>query len=202
MEDFTSSKYWTKKLDSPNLTIDHFKKQFNFLSKAPFSILDKVRLLKMAWNINGTNESRAHYEKEVFNICNFCTISNQPPNKSCQSGSLYETLYDCECVKTFINSLKPLEAVTYFGIDFSKESRLIFQIHREYSKIATFLHKCINLYLTHCCRIKKIPHLKTGLLFINKLIKTSICMSNDYIETDRLLILLDHFESTLDSLGD
>ena len=154
----------------------------------------------MAWNITGTNKSRAHYEKEVLNTCNFCTLANQPPNKSCQSGSLYETLYDCECVKSFINSLKPLEAVAYFEIDFTKESRFIFQIHREYSKIATFLHKCINLYLTHSCRIKKVPQLKSGLLFINKLIRSSICMSNEYIETDRLLILLDHFERTLESL--
>ena len=200
MEDFTSSKYWMKKIDSPKLTTGHFKKHFNFLSKAPFSISDKVRLLKMAWNITGTNKSRAHYEKEVLNTCNFCTLANQPPNKSCQSGSLYETLYDCECVKSFINSLKPLEAVAYFEIDFTKESRFIFQIHREYSKIATFLHKCINLYLTHSCRIKKVPQLKSGLFFINKLIRSSICMSNEYIETDRLLILLDHFERTLESL--
>ena len=202
MENFTSSKYWRKKIDSPNLTTDHFKKQFNFLSKAPFSILDKVRLLKIAWNITGTNKSRSHYEKEVFNTCNFCTIANQPPHKSCQSGSLYETLYDCECVKTFINSLKPIEAFAYFEIDFSKESRFTFQTHREYSKIATFLHKCINLYLTYSCRIKKVPQLKNGLNFINKLIKSSICMSNEYIETDRLLILLDHFECTLESLGE
>ena len=104
--------------------------------------------------------------------------------------------------QVLISSLSPLEAVAYFEIDFSKESRLIFQTHREYSKIATFLHKCINLYLSHSCRIKKIPQLKSGLIFINKLIRSSICMSNEYIETDRLLILLDHFECTLESLGD
>ena len=103
MENFTSSKYWRKKIDSPNLTTDHFKKQFNFLSKAPFSILDKMRLLKIAWNITGTNKSRSHYEKEVFNTCNFCTVANQPPHKSCQSGSLYETLYDRVAQKKVIN---------------------------------------------------------------------------------------------------
>ena len=175
MESLTSTKYWLRKINLPTLTATLFSKQYAFISKAPFSTPDKMRLLKAAWNITGTNRIRSQYVIDVQNICIFFEKSPTPANKMCQTSSLYEILYDCNSVKSFIEQLKGIEAFSYFGLDFSKESRFFFQPHQEFSRVATFIHKCINLYLLYCNYIKLPPSISKGLLFLIKLVKSAIC---------------------------